>query len=344
MPLPNTIPLAAYSRHGRTQGSYLDPALPEAWYVAEYKFFDGDLYEDKNGFSWQGSKPIAAPPSEIEQGGRFTFTGNADPRVQPTSEQRYSFNEMDEFWLKKRFFVPTNYFHQRIIGFTVTGSMATWQVGDTLLANNGVDTGTVDYIGGTFLAVLFPSNPTNDNWTNDNLNGVITNTTRGQTLPCVLEGWPDNNKFHAFWCDAYSNAGAGPTIVFELRASGDGGSVIYFQHGADYQGTGSPTSSLPFISTADFGKWFDWVVHVKMATSETATDGIIEHWMRKEGQSTYTKLQTKTNANIGVRAAGGAAKFRNGYCHGYQNSGYKVDTSLYDSHIILSEHAIDGVV
>ena len=329
---------AMYAKHGVFKSGNLNTELPEAWYVAEYRFFDGDEYVDKNGFSWNGSKPIASPAGETEQGGRFTFPGDPDPRVQVSVEQPYSFNQMSEFWLKKRFFVPANYFHRRFTGFTVTGDMATWQRGDGILANNGVDTGSVEYVSGDFLAVLFPTNSSDANW-----NGVITNTTRSETLPCVRIGWTDNNKFHALWCDGYSSAGASPTIVFELRASDDGGSVIYFQYGADYQTTGSPQPSVSFIRPTDFGKWFDWIVHVKMSTTESATDGVIEHWLRREGEAEYTKLWAQTDAAIGARAASSGAQFQNGYCHGYPNTGFYADTSLYDSHIILSERTIDGV-
>jgi len=313
-------------------------------YVAEYRFYQSATYAQvKNGFAWSGSKTIGTPAGETEKGGLFTFNGNPDPRVQPTVEQRYSFNQMNEFWIKKRFFVPANYFHRSFTEFTVTGDMSSWQRGDSLLANNGVDTGKVEYISGTYLAVLFPTNPFNANW-----DGNITNVTRSQTLTCDRTGiWPDNNKFHALWCDDYSFHGASPTIVWELRASNDGGSNIYYHFGADFQVVGtlpnSTSTAVTFIRPADFGKWFDWIAHVKMATTEAAEDGIIEHWVRREGESSYTKLHHQTNAKIGARAAASGAQFQNGYCHGYQNTGYFETTTLCDSHFILASATIDEV-
>lgn len=312
--------------------------------IAKYDFNSGATYsQNKNGFSWAGSKTIGAPAGETEQGGLFTFSGNPDPRAQPTAEQRYLFNQMDEFWIKKRFFVPANYFHRSFTGFTVTGDMSSWQRGDSLLANNGVDTGTVEYISGNYLAVLFPTNPFDFNW-----DGNITNTTRSQTLVCDRTGiWPDNNKFHALWCDDYSFHGASPTVVWELRAAGNGGSNLYYHFGADYQVVGmlpnSTSTAVTFIRPTDFGKWFDWIAHVKMASSEAAADGIIEHWVRREGESVYTKLHAQTNCLIGARAAAAGAKFKNGYCHGYQNTGYFEATTLCDSQFILSSATIDGV-
>lgn len=329
---------------GLMQGGYFSTDPGAISYVADYPFFFSAQYSQiKNGFSWSGSKTIGTPESETEKGGLFTFNGNPDPRAQPTAEQRYSFNQMPEFWLKKRFYVPTNYYHRRCTVFTVTGDMTGWQRGDNLLANNGVETGKVEYISGSTLLVLFPTNPFNAQW-----NGNITNVTRSQTYPCTrVENWPDNNKFHALWCDGYSHAGQSPTIVFELHATGDGGSYIYYHFGADGQVVGTlPNSTSPdaiFIRAIDFGKWFDWIVHVKMATSETAEDGIIEHWVKREGESAYTKIRTQTNCKIGPRAAASNAQFRNGYCHGYQNTGPYSTFSLCDSHFILSSATIDGV-
>lgn len=314
--------------------------------IAAYRFNSGSTYAQvKNGFTWQGSKTIGAPAGETEQGGLFTFNGNPDPRTQPVVEQRYSFNQMDEFWLKKRFFVPTNYYHRKCSTLDVTGDKSTWQRGDNLLANNGIETAKVEYISGSTVMALFPTNPFDAQW-----DGNVTNTTRSQTYPCNrTENWPDNNKFHALWCDDYSFHGASPTIVFELHATGDGGSRIYYHFGADFQVVGtlpnSTSTDADFIRASDFGKWFEWIVHVKMATSESASDGVIEHWVKREGESAYTKLHTQTNAMIGPRAAATPTncKFKAGYCHGAANTGFYDTTTLCDSEIILSAEALDGV-
>ncbi len=332
-----------------TLNQYRNPSgIYGGWYplIAQYKFNAGATYAQLiNGFAWQGSKPIGAPAGETEQGGLFTFNGNPDPRNQPVVEERYSFSEMNEFWLKKRFFVPSNYYHRKCSVLDVTGDKSSWQRGDNLLANNGVDTAKVEYISGTTVMALFPTNSFDAQW-----DGVVTNTTRSQTYPCNrTENWPDNNKFHALWCDGYSFHGASPTIVFELHATGNGGSTIYYHFGADFNVVGTlPNSTsidVEFIRSSDFGKWFDWIVHVKMATSETAEDGVIEHWLKREGESSYTKLHEQTNAKIGARAAATPAncKFKAGYCHGAANTGFYDTTTLCDSEIILSAQAIDGV-
>lgn len=326
--------------------SYVDENgnfIEQYGYVAKYDFFSGDTYsQQKNGFVWSGSKTIATPSGETEAGGRFTFLANADPRNQQNVEQRYSFTEMEEFWFKKRFFVPPNYFHTYFIVLTIVGDISTWVKGDALIANDGISTGLVDYISGQTVCVLFPQNGFDLNW-----NGNVTNTTRSQTRSATRGGWPDNNKFHAFWCDDYSFNGASPTVVFELRADRHGGSKIYYHFGADYQVVGtlpnSTSAEVEFIRVEDLGKWFDCVFHIKMATTETAEDGVIEFWVRREGEINYTKLFSQSNAKIGARAAASNAKFRNGYCHGYQNVGYYVETSLYDSQIILSRERINGV-
>jgi hypothetical protein len=316
---------------------------PETWgIIADYRFYAGDLYEDKNGFSWNGSRTISTPAGQSEAGGIFSFPASPDPRGQSNREQRYSFDPMSEFWFKKRIFIPANYFHRSIITMTVAGNIASWQRGDSMLANDGVSTGTIEFISGTTVILNFAESPYGYTW-----DGNLTNVTRSQTrTSSATDGWPDNNKFHAFWCDGYSSSGFSPSVIYEIRPSGDkdGGSRIYHQYGADGQGTGAPYPSVKFIEPQDFGTWIDCIFHIKMATTESATDGVIEFWRRRSGETSYTKLLQQTNAAIGARAASGFAQFQAGYCHGYANIGYYSQTDIFDSRILLRSEPIDGAI
>lgn len=309
-----------------------------------FDFDAGDTYSTiKDGFSWDSGRTIAAPAGESEAGGVFSWGPNVYPEQDSTDENGFYFNQMSEFWFKMRFFIPPNYFHRFTLRLTVTGDLSAWQVGDTILATDGVKTGELYYIDGSEVHLLFADDAGSDViWS-----GTITNSTRGQSRSSTRVSFHSaNNKLLALWCNGYSGSGTSPTVVWELLPDGFGGSTLYYHYTVDGGGTGQsgPASTSPeanFISISDAGKWLDFIVHIKMATTSSGTNGIIEGWKRVEGASTYTKLWTQTDAFIGERAGGG--QFRRGYVHGWANSGYKELTQIYDSLIVLSPTTIDSV-
>ena len=87
--------------------------------------------------------------------------------------------------------------------------------------------------------------------------------------------------------------------------------------------------------------WIDVVFYVKLASSPTVYDGTAIVWLRKEGESGYTKKLDIRTLNMGERPGHGA--IRNGYIWGWANSGYEEPTTFYDAQLILSDEPIDGL-
>lgn len=308
--IPNISILTATDQRDSAAGA--DGLLkPERAVIADYNFNDGDTSAMvKNGFAWnETSIPIITPSGATEDGISTSYPAAPNPWDSGATfgEHRFSFNEITEFWIKQRVFIPTNYFHRACMPITITGDITAWQTGDAILAGDGTSTATVYSKDGQNVWLLFAQNPTIGAgvWTAN-----ITNVTRSSTLPAVKGSFMQhNNKLLSLWCDDYSAKGLSPTIVFELKANRiDGGSVIYYHFGADYDVVGtlpnSTSEEVPLIEASDFGTYIDLEYHVKMATSESAENGVIELWVRKEGAGSYTKLFSQANAMIGSRAAG----------------------------------------
>lgn len=321
-------------------------ALPPS--IASYDFNGSDVTTlSKGGFAWnqdRGPGTISTPSGQTEKGLEYKWVGSPDPRVQDNNDRYFTYSQMPEVWVKKRFFIPSNYFHRRCLQVTITADMSAWQVGD--LVNDGGNTSktaTIYYKTGTSLFLLFAFDDYNTSaWIT-----TITNVTRSQTLSNTRNGvLVDNNKAFVLFCDGYSSGGKSPTVVWEMRGDGLGGSIIYSHYAVDGNGTNFDSAYVPFIDYAnDRGKWMDVIFHVKMASSEAAADGIIALYQRKQGAAGYTKILNVTDATTGPRAAATPTncQFRSGYDWGYSNSGVAVDTTITESLYQISATAIDGV-
>lgn len=315
--------------------------------IATFRFDIADtMAMVKNGFGWEsvGGETIDAPAGFSEKGVNYTYSAQPDPTLDGNAEKRFYFSQMGELCFKLRFHVPSNYFHRACLNVAVAGDISAWQIGDAVLGGDGTSTATIYWISGTNVFLLFAQNDTYGApiWTAN-----ITNVTRAQVRAATRVGnEANNNKMLVFWSDGYSQAGASPSIGWEMHADGQGGSTLYYHFGADYQVVGtlpnSTSPEVPFIRTTDVNKWFDLIVYIKMASSESAEDGIIKTFLRREGESGYTQLHNQTNAKIGARSASGFAKFQHGYCHGYSNSGFKLQTTFRDSVASLNTLRIEG--
>jgi len=349
---PNTDPVApvAIFDGDHSLGDWVAP-------VATYNFAGSDTTAMvKNGFAWVNtSRTINTPAGQSEQGLRFLYPAEPNPSSSGTTdEQRFAFTPMSEMYIKRRIFIPANYQHRKSISLAITGSIAAWQVGDTVRGADSVSVGTISYISGQDVFLLFPENQVDGAvWT-----GTVTNTTRSSSLAAVRTGYAENNKFMAIWCDGYSGAGQSPTVVFQMRndyvlggSVTQGGTTIYANCAVDGLGTGQAANTgdspdVSFITPTDFGTWIDVVIYLKMATNEATNNGIIRLWKKAQGAGSYTKLIEQTDRNIGARAAATPTlcTFKAGYIWGWANSGYAATTQFNESLFEVSATNTYGVI
>lgn len=302
-----------------------------------YYFNAGDtMAMNKNGMTWTATTTIETPAGETEAGARFEWPASADPRGQNSFERHFDFPQKSEFWLRTRFYIPPNYFHRFVLSLIITGDISTWQVGDVILSGDAPHRGTINFIDGQEIFILFAGHWQygSGTWTAN-----ITNLTRNEVRASTRNGaWDAGRKFMALYCDGYSGLGQSPTIVLGLLPDEFGNSVIDFSYSGDGSGTGqlpnSRSETRMFITLQDRDSWFEFCIHVKQATAEAALDGQIELFYKKDGWTSWRTLLTQYDAQIGPRAASaGDDRFRQGYLFGYWNSVEAVNTLIHVSEV-----------
>jgi hypothetical protein len=144
-----------------------------------------------------------------------------------------------------------------------------------------------------------------------------------------------NNKFFAAFNNDYS---PGYQVNFSLAPISGGGSKVevhYYRNGTEQAVTGGAT----VISSADLGKWHRIVMHFKVPTSLTSTDGVQELW--KNGQQIYSIKNQASNGTTGLNYIDEA------YILGWANSGFNELTVMYVDDVVVSDTPIaltDGPV
>jgi hypothetical protein len=173
--------------------------------------------------------------------------------------------------------------------------------------------------------------------------------TRNTTATTIRRfGYSSNNKLLTMWADGYSASGLGSTIIWEMWpvTGGTPGSTptastlaVHYSTG-NHTGCGPHLQSTPFITLpADGGHYIDIVVRGRFSSQAGAKDGIIQTWLRKEGQSVYTRIHNIENADMdkrGTDTSPDLQPWQHGYLMGWSNSGYDETTIFHISRIEYS--------
>jgi hypothetical protein len=77
-----------------------------------------------------------------------------------------------------------------------------------------------------------------------------------------------------------------------------------------------------------------------MSSKVGANDGVVQTWMKKEGESSYKSIHNITNANIA--ASGATGGFNTGYFFGWSNAGFDEETSFYIDDVVISTTPLLG--
>jgi hypothetical protein len=135
-----------------------------------------------------------------------------------------------------------------------------------------------------------------------------------------------NNKFLALWEENYAAPNGDPIIVFEFRPmndspkrSGSSGDSYLYVHARDRDGKmrNRAQPALNAFSDAVRGRWNRIRVHVRLASSESKSDGVIELWMNDKRIIAADGLALPSSEKHYLRR---------GYFMGWSNSGYSADT------------------
>ena len=148
----------------------------------------------------------------------------------------------------------------------------------------------------------------------------------------------DNSKFLALWSDTYE--GNGITVVLEYWPTGDGGSKLAWRQVLNSTRKQHKDHTRIITVPGDRGKWMHFVYHVKMASKVGVNDGVVQTWLKKEGESSYRQIHNVTNANIS--ASGATPGFNTGYFFGWSNAGFDEETSFYIDDVVISTTPLLG--
>lgn len=332
------------------QNPPLASALDSNEPLVQYDFSAGDRLDAKQGWSFDTPDwPLTPVPGSLARGIGFTYPGLL-PGNYGWQEMRFRMPPTDGFWLQFRLHIPANYAHRSDTKLDLpASSIVDWQVGDWLVGTDGQSKGVISAVYRQATPELstgvFLRTPANG-WNNATWVGSITNLTRNHSaLSTGRAGWSSNNKLLAVWADGYSAQGTGPSVVWELlpiavanpgQTSRSTELTVHYSPG-NHQGAGGHISATgePFITASDAGHYLDMMVHGQFSSQPGARDGVIQSWVRKEGEQSYQLKHQISDADMDKHAELPVElqQWQAGYLMGWSNSGFDQATQFHISQI-----------
>lgn len=310
-------------------GTAGDAGLPPE--VVVFDFAGGDPMEDRGGVAWSGTRRTSRG-SGGELGLEFAFAATP-PTGDSTAEQRYSFAPGREVYQSIRLQIPSNFSHRTSMGLVVASAaeLTGWVAGDTIVGVDGASRGQLSLIEPSGAGARVWLRNADNSASNAHWVGTVRNERLARSATAVERlGDTSNNKLWAVWMDDYSSHGFGPTVLWEFWSNGRDGSDLAVHWSSGMMTGGGPHMMvLPFIDPArDRGRAIDLVVHVVASSARGAGDGVVELWVRRDGESGFAQFHRITNAEIAppTEAAATARAWQRGYLMGWSNSGYDAET------------------
>lgn len=147
-----------------------------------------------------------------------------------------------------------------------------------------------------------------------------------------------NNKFFAIWMDEYERVG--PTGVIQTRNSNGDSVISPYVRTRGNRHQGEEVGNLLIDSSRDRGRWMQVAIHVKMASSASAGDGVFALYRRWQGEESFEKIFGYSDwDNYHV---GGNRGFAHGYLMGWANATQAQDSEwLLDDFVVTTESLLD---
>jgi hypothetical protein len=316
--------------------------------LLRYDFTAGDTLTAKNGWRFHENWALEPVPGTATMGLPFAYRATADGVYPNNAEMRFDMPAQSALWLRVRLHEPANYVMRHNTEINVANAAAAgWRVGDQLLAHDGVSKGSISSVTPTSVFVRWAEKSAYDIWGSASATRTIRNTTNNTALNSTGKSVWGGDKIMALWVDEYSQAGTGPTVILGVTSDWTFGSSKDAVLTAGWRASGSPSDSsriqvggIPggkLFTEAHRGKYLDLVVHVRFSSQPRAKDGIVQTWVRYEGESAYTLRHDIRNADMDrpPNLAGDRQLWQKGYLMGYSNSGYDDATTFHISQIEL---------
>lgn len=137
---------------------------------------------------------------------------------------------------------------------------------------------------------------------------------------------PNNNKFWAIYASPYETPGFQINLSTVATTGGFSRLVLHTYHNGVEQSQLFPY--LGFITSADFGKWMEVIVRVKVPANSTSADGVIQVWKNGTQIANYTSLN--------IYGSNGRNYINQMYLLGWSNSGFTDTTDFYIDDVLVS--------
>jgi hypothetical protein len=323
-----------------------------------YDFSAGTTPAPKHGWSFASSTWAVLPvPGTAAKGLVFAYDAKR-PGDYAWPELRFTMPPSNELWLMFRLHVPTNYEHRADTLISIpASSIQNWKIGDQVRGTDGSSVGLISDVvlaphGEISATGIMLRNPPSA-WDNRVWVGTLHNISRNEAAVSTARAMiGSNNKLMSLWTDGYSWRGLGSSLALEFwPKSAPAGTVssgsdlaIHYSSG-NYTVMGTHMGHSTFITASDRGKYIDVMVRAKLSTSAGAKNGVLETWLRREGQSKYVQIHSITNADMDPRPRGNdkyanwvgdpsdLQPFQRGYLMGWSNAGYDTKTTFYISRV-----------
>ena len=343
-----TFHVVAVDAAGNPSGSSATATAttPGTQAIVDYDFSRGDTLAAKNGWRFHSNWALSPVPGTSAMGLPFEYRATADGVFPNNAEMRFDMPAQSALWLRVRLHEPANYVMRHNTEINVANAAAAgWRVGDQLLAHDGVSKGTISSITPTSVFVRWAEKSAYDIWGSASATRTIRNTTNNTALTSTGKSVWGGDKIMALWVDDYSQAGTGPTVILGVTPDWTFGSSKDAVLTAGWRASGSPSDSsriqvggIPggkLFTEAHRGKYLDLAVHVRFSSQPGAKDGVVQTWVRYEGESAYTLRHNIRNANMDLppNLVGDRQLWQKGYLMGYSNSGYDQVTTFHISKI-----------
>ncbi|MES2582419.1 MAG: hypothetical protein V4627_06850 [Pseudomonadota bacterium] len=354
MPPPVVTPVATPSSPLPTPPQIFRSATA----TVSYDFTAGDTLASKGDWSFANTQwTLSTVPGTATKGMEFSCPASL-PGTYCSPEQRFAMPASSSVWIKFRLHVPAQYAHRfdTFVGIPAA-AMQNWQIGDQVRATDGQTQGVISAVvltpsGDVSETGVFLRNPHNA-WSNDLWVGTLRNMTRNAAAVSTSRAmWAGNRKLLALWTDGYSAHGLGSSVVWEFwnasapdNQTATGSDLAVHYSSGNYTGAGPHLGATSFITAADRGKYIDVMVHVQLSSTAGAKNGVLQTWLRRQGQGQFTQIHNITDADMDPRPKGNRAEsnfvgspadlqpFQRGYLMGWQNAGYDQAVGFHISRV-----------
>lgn len=150
-----------------------------------------------------------------------------------------------------------------------------------------------------------------------------------------------NNKFLKISSNPERSSSEGVNLMWEYWPDGKGGSKLAY-HWTNPNVEVSPHHDEVYVfGPAEAGKVLEFVLRARMSSARGVADGIVQTWVRKDGEASFKQLHNRTNAPLYPASTWSSqTRWVSGYILGWANASFAKDTPFYIDDLQISSASL----